>query len=165
MGWFGVKRILREVGSALCRLWGGVTGGSSPIEIHQAVHFHCTHLIIYNYASMILIKKWCAFIRRTRWKYVKKKKNQETLVFQCQHCRSIWALNSRHNVAERSGLMQWQTLNSEINFFPEFEEFPIPYWTHPLFLFAQQLPCWYSIPSPSNFLLSAYDAPETMLSD
>lgn len=95
----------------------------------------------------------------------KKKKNQETLVFQCQHCRSIWALNSRHNVAERSGLMQWQTLNSEINFFPEFEEFPIPYWTHPLFLFAQQLPCWYSIPSPSNFLLSAYDAPETMLSD
>lgn len=29
-------------------LWGGVTGGSSPIKIHQAVHFYCAHLIIYN---------------------------------------------------------------------------------------------------------------------
>ena len=51
------------------------------------------------------------------------KKNQETLVFQCQPCGSIWALHSRHNVAERSGLMQWQTLNSEINFFLNLKNF------------------------------------------
>lgn len=48
-----------------------VTWGGPLTKIHQALHFNCARLIIYNYATIMLLKKPCAFIRGTGLNYMK----------------------------------------------------------------------------------------------
>lgn len=118
LGWRGFSEKLE----ALCVVFGVVLQGVVHPSKFIKLFTSTVHTLLY--------------ITRPQWYWLKsdvllsdklveicEKKNQWTLASQCEHCRSIWALNSRHNVAERSGLCSDRTLHSEINFFLNLKNF------------------------------------------